>query len=75
MKLIISGATGFVATELIRQGLKISEITSLVVLSRRPITVPEGPESAKLKQVIIKDYGDYPEEVRKEFAGANACIW
>lgn len=74
MKLIVAGATGFVASEVIRQAVRMPEITSIIALARRPITV-DKPESSKIKNVVIKDYGEYPEEVKKELAGADACIW
>ncbi|KFA71186.1 hypothetical protein S40288_04697 [Stachybotrys chartarum IBT 40288] len=75
MKLIISGGSGYVATELIRQSLSLPQITSLVVLTRRPITAPDHANAGKLKQVLIEDYAKYPENIRKELSGANACIW
>ncbi|KAI1473805.1 NAD(P)-binding protein [Daldinia eschscholtzii] len=79
MKLIISGATGFVAREVIRQSLSRNEITSVVALARKPVSIPEKlpPDAnpSKLKSVVIEDYENYPEEVKNEFAGAAACIW
>ncbi|KKP00182.1 hypothetical protein THAR02_07706 [Trichoderma harzianum] len=75
MKLIIVGASGFVATELISQALRRPDVTSLVALSRKPVTAPDGENAAKLKSVVIGDYGEYPDDVKKELAGANACIW
>ncbi|KAI1444283.1 NAD(P)-binding protein [Annulohypoxylon stygium] len=79
MKLIVSGATGFVAKEVIRQSLSISEITSIIALARKPVSapekLPEGADVSKLRSVVVKDYDQYPEDVRKEFAGASACIW
>jgi hypothetical protein len=43
------------------------------------MSLPQQPEDgadiSKLRNVIIKDYGEYPESVKKEFAGADACIW
>ena len=35
----------------------------------------KGTAVSKLRNVIVKDYGDYPDSVKKEFAGADACIW
>ncbi|KAJ6171709.1 hypothetical protein N7470_000776 [Penicillium chermesinum] len=29
----------------------------------------------KLKSVVVRDYGEYPDHVRAEFEGADACIW
>lgn len=75
MKLIIAGATGFVGRELVRQSLRMREITTVVALARKPVSAPEGCDAAKLKSVVIEDYGTYPEHLRKEFAGADACIW
>ncbi|KAI2602648.1 putative nucleoside-diphosphate-sugar epimerase [Hypoxylon sp. NC1633] len=79
MKLIISGATGFVARELIRQSLCRPEITSVVALARKPVSVPDGladgADTSKLSTVIVDNYGLYSAEARREFAGAGACIW
>lgn len=79
MKLIIAGASGYVAEELLRQSLKRPDITSVVALSRKAVSAPSdvGGDSnvAKLRSVIIEDYETYPDDVRREFQGANACIW
>ena len=79
MKLIVAGATGFVGSEVIRLSLKRPDITTVIALSRTPISLPLQPEDgadvSKLRNIIVKDYGDYPESVKKEFAGADACIW
>lgn len=75
MKLIIVGASGFVATELISQALRRPDVTNLVALSRKPVTALNSENAAKLKSVLITDYGEYPDDVKKELAGANACIW
>ena len=75
MKLIIAGATGFVAKEIIRQCLSRPDITSVVALARKPVTAPEGVDSSKLKSVVVENYGEYSDEVKKELSGANGCIW
>ena len=75
MKLIVAGANGFVASEVIRQSLLMREVTSVIALSRQPVSVGSGAGSSKLKTVIVKDYDFYPDDVKKEFADANACIW
>lgn len=79
MKLIVAGSTGFVATELIRQALSNSSVSSIVGLARRETVVPQnvgpGVDKAKLKSVICDDFENYSESVRQELAGADACIW
>lgn len=79
MKLIITGATGFVGKELLRQSLGRKEITSVVAVARNPVPVPDnlpdGADASKLHSVTLSDYAEYPDAVKKEFAGADACIW
>lgn len=74
MKLIIAGATGLIGHELVRQSLQLSAITQVVALARKPIQI-EASNSSKLKSVTIDDYGEYPEHIKTELAGADACIW
>ncbi|KAJ5811863.1 hypothetical protein N7474_008164 [Penicillium riverlandense] len=75
MKLIVAGATGLVGAEVIRQSLQISEISLVIALSRKPVQVEDDIYSSKLKSVVISDYEEYPDHVKAEFAGADACIW
>jgi len=79
MKLIVAGASGFVATEVIRQSLSLPKITSIIALARRPVSAPselgQGADASKLHSVVLDNYGSYPEDVKKHFAGADACIW
>ncbi|KAG9235753.1 putative nucleoside-diphosphate-sugar epimerase [Amylocarpus encephaloides] len=77
MKLIIAGSTGFVATEIIRQAISNPAVTSIIALSRRETTPPPnaGADASKLKSVVCNDFSNYSEDVKKELAGADACIW
>jgi hypothetical protein len=79
MKLIVAGSTGFVATEVIRQAVSHPSITSILALGRRTIPAPQnvgpGANITKLKSVVCEDFGKYPESVKKELTGADACIW
>ncbi|PQE27689.1 nucleoside-diphosphate-sugar epimerase protein [Rutstroemia sp. NJR-2017a BBW] len=78
MKLIIAGPTGFVATEVIKQGLSHPAITSIVALARRTTSIPQdldpAADATKLKSVVCDDFENYPESVKQELAGADACI-
>lgn len=76
MKLIVVGATGFVGGEVVRQALRIPQFSSVVALSRRAIDpAPAEQGSATFKNVIVRDYDKYSEDVKKELAGAAACVW
>ncbi|KAJ5710069.1 hypothetical protein N7493_009661 [Penicillium malachiteum] len=74
MKLIVVGATGLVGSEIIRQSLEIGEITEVIALARHPIQV-ENSSSSKVKSVVVRDYAEYPEDVKAKLTGADACIW
>ena len=79
MKLVVAGATGFVATELIRQSLSIPKITSVIALARRPVSPPlnlgQAADVSKLHSAVLDNYGSYPDDVIKQLAGADVCIW
>jgi len=81
MQLIVAGASGFLASEVIRQALSLPKITSIIALARRPVEAPDeyylgvGADRSKLKSVVVKEYDEYSEDVKKQFAGADACIW
>ncbi|KAH8178516.1 NAD(P)H-binding domain-containing protein [Sarocladium implicatum] len=76
MKIAIIGATGLVATELIRQALSIPEITSIIAVARRPVQLDaNAPNVSKVKAVIIRDYEEFTNAVRAELQGADAFIW
>ena len=79
MKLIVAGASGFVATEVIRQSLSIPKITSVIAIARRPVSAPSnlghGADTTKLHSVVLDSYDTYPDDVKKQLAGADACIW
>jgi uncharacterized protein YbjT (DUF2867 family) len=74
MKVILSGATGFIGSEALQQCLKSSSVTSVVALSRRdlPDAVTSNP---KLKVIVMNNFTAYPDTVLSELAGAEACIW
>jgi uncharacterized protein YbjT (DUF2867 family) len=75
MKLIVTGATGYVGSEVVRQALQLKQITSVIALARKPVQLKESIDQSKLKNVTIKDYTEYSDEVKREFASADGCIW
>lgn len=80
MKLIVSGATGFVGREVVRQSLANPRIEAVVAVARKPVSFTDtellpGSDASKLVNATIADYGEYPPDVTAKFAGADACIW
>nr|QPI71213.1 hypothetical protein [Ovatospora brasiliensis] len=79
MKVIIGGSTSMVGTEIIRQALSHPDVTSVVGIGRRVIQPPPdlGPKAdpSKFKSVALKDFENYPEDVKRELYDADAVIW
>ncbi|KAI1759073.1 NAD(P)-binding protein [Hypoxylon sp. FL1150] len=52
-----------------RQSLGKRDITSVIALARKPVSIPEnledGADPSKLKSVIVEDYEHYPEDVMR----------
>lgn len=74
MKIILTGSTGGIGSEVLRQCLNSPKITSIIVLSRRDI--PEDlSRNVKVKVIIMTDFSVYSSQVIEQLAGAEACIW
>ncbi|MCX6352603.1 MAG: NAD-dependent epimerase/dehydratase family protein [Bacteroidetes bacterium] len=70
MKIIVTGATGLVGAEVIRQAILDAEIEEITAIARKPLFI----QHPKLKTIIHKNYMDYTglEEVFKK---NDACLW
>lgn len=75
MKIIITGCTGFIGSEVLHQSLAMPEITSIVVISRRALTPSPETSNPKLKVLIKKDFTTYSEAEMQDLADADGCIW
>ncbi|KAJ7504307.1 hypothetical protein B0H11DRAFT_2349828 [Mycena galericulata] len=74
MKFILTGATGFVGGEVLAQCRRNPAISSIVVLTRRPL--PESiAADPKVQGIVLKDFKTYPDEIVQQIVGADACIW
>lgn len=81
MKVIFTGATGFISDEVLLQLLEHPEITSVIALCRRAI--PSSPNLSnsglsnhpKLRSITMDQWMEYPDYVLRELDGAEACIW
>jgi uncharacterized protein YbjT (DUF2867 family) len=75
MKLVIGGATGFTGAETLRQALRSKVVTSIVTIGRKPCKALEDADASKLHDIVLEDFLNYPEDVKKQLADADACIW
>lgn len=74
MKVILTGSTGFIGSEVLLQAIYNPKITQIVCLSRRAL--PEHITSnPKVTVVIISDFTNYTPEILAQLEGAEACIW
>ncbi|PGH27640.1 hypothetical protein AJ80_00653 [Polytolypa hystricis UAMH7299] len=74
MKVVLTGSTGFIGREVLRQCLESPGITSIIALSRKelPTSVASNP---KLKAVVVDDFLSYPDSLLEELRDTDACIW
>jgi dihydrodipicolinate reductase len=79
MRIIVGGSTGMVGTEIIRQALSHPDVSTVLALGRREISAPSdlGPNAdvSKLKSVVLKDFENYTDDVKRQLQGADAVIW
>jgi uncharacterized protein YbjT (DUF2867 family) len=70
MKIIVTGATGMVGSEVIRQALADKAFEKVTAIVRKPLAI----EHPKLKTVIHKDFLDY-SALTEVFKSHDACVW
>ncbi|KAK1532038.1 uncharacterized protein CCOS01_04021, partial [Colletotrichum costaricense] len=79
IKLIITGASGFVGTELLKQSLRIPTIKTVIALTRKPLVIQAESRSdadhSKLRNIVVEGYDQYSVETKAEFATANTYIY
>ena len=74
MKVILSGATGFIGGEVLNQALAHPAVTSLVCLTRRPLPEPAN-SNLKIKVITLTDFSTYTPETLSHLEGAESFIW
>jgi len=70
MNIIITGVTGVVGSEAVRQALLDPKVTHVTAISRRPISI----QHEKLRVLILKDFLDY-SSIINELKDHDACLW
>jgi nucleoside-diphosphate-sugar epimerase len=70
MKIIITGASGMIGAEVLRQSIADDSITKIFVLVRKPLAT----QHEKLNVIIHKNFLNY-SSLTDIFKEADACIW
>ncbi|MBX3232744.1 MAG: NAD-dependent epimerase/dehydratase family protein [Labilithrix sp.] len=70
MKVIITGATGYVGSGVLAECLRHPDVTSVLCVDRRP----NERHEAKLKQLVVRDFMDLAA-VKGELVGYDACFY
>ena len=71
MRIILTGATGFVGSEILRQLLQRGDIEAVTCISRRPLQV----QSLKLRVLLHADFSLYPAALAQDLANHDALLW
>jgi nucleoside-diphosphate-sugar epimerase len=74
MRYIITGTSGFIGTEILAQALLNPLITSLLILSRRPLPAISSLDS-RIKVVVLENFLSYPDALKSELTGVKAVLW
>lgn len=74
MKVIVTGATGFVGGEVVKQCISNPSITSILVISRRDLP-KDLSQSSKVKVILHQDFSSWPSSILEQLEGAEGCIW
>src|SRR6476620_8475327 len=70
MKIIITGSTGTVGAELVRQAIADNDIEQVILLARNP----SDTKHPKIREIIHKDFLNY-SGLENVFKDADACLW
>lgn len=73
MKVVLTGATGFLGSEVLDQCCQSTEVDTIVVLTRKAL-LPDRMH-AKVKNFVVSDFRSYSPEVTEAISDADACIW
>ncbi|KPM33878.1 hypothetical protein AK830_g12694 [Neonectria ditissima] len=74
MKVIVTGATGLVGKEMVRQCLADPRITKVVILTRRAVSM-DVESHPKTEVVMHQDFSRYSDDLLRRLQGASACLW
>lgn len=70
MKIIVTGATGLVGAEVLRQAILDDQIQEVTAIVRKPLDISHP----KIKTVLHQDFTDY-SDLSELFKNYDACAW
>jgi nucleoside-diphosphate-sugar epimerase len=71
MKVILTGATGFVGSNVLARLIADPRISEITCISRRPLAV----NTAKVTTIVQEDFMSFDPELLSRLAQHRACIW
>jgi nucleoside-diphosphate-sugar epimerase len=76
MKIIVTGCTGVVGSEVVRSAIKHQFITHIYAVTRKPLD-PQIADHPKVTQIIHEDFESWPDHLLRlfEHEGVRGCIW
>ncbi|TFA97881.1 hypothetical protein CCMA1212_010395 [Trichoderma ghanense] len=75
MHLILTGATGLIGSSVLDAMLRMTEVTKVSILSRRPVAMAEDAKDSRVNVIIHKDFSRYDSEVLGKLEGASGAVW
>jgi nucleoside-diphosphate-sugar epimerase len=75
MKIIVTGATGFVGQSVVETCVADDSITTIFILSRRPLDEPRIISSDKVVTILHNDFLNYDDNLLRKLSGVSACLW
>lgn len=70
MKILVTGSTGMVGLEVVRQAITDNDVEEIFAISRKPLSV----QHPKLKTVLHQNFLDYTG-LENIFKSTDACLW
>lgn len=76
MKIILTGATGYIGTEILNQSLKHKWVEHVYCIVRRPLD-PKFFSNPKVTELIHDSFSQYPASLLEylKSEGVDGCIW
>jgi nucleoside-diphosphate-sugar epimerase len=74
MKVVFTGSSGYIGSQVFKQALADKRIDKIVNLVRRQPT-NSVVQHNKVKTIIVKDFNHYDNETIAEIEVADAAIW